>query len=60
MPSVSLNAGVTVWLLVTLPTPVYVAAKTTLGISVTVGTVVASFVWFRKSMTRYGMQITVA
>jgi len=55
-----LNAGVTMWLLITLPTPVYVAAKTTLGISVTVGTVVASFVWFRKSMTRNGIQITVA
>jgi hypothetical protein len=54
------NASITLWLLMTQPTAVYVVAKTTLSISVTVGAVAASFVWFRRSMTRHGLLVTVA
>ena len=54
------NAGVTLWLLMTQPTAVYVVAKTVLSVGVTVGAVVASFVWFRRSMTRNGLLVTVA
>jgi hypothetical protein len=54
------NAGVTLWLLMTQPTVVYVMTKTVLSIAVTVGAVAASFVWFRKSMTRHGLMVTVA
>jgi intracellular septation protein A len=54
------NASVSLWLLMTQPTAVYVVAKTALSISVTVGAVAASFVWFRRSMTRSGLVVTVA
>ena len=54
------NASVTLWLLMTQPTAVYVVAKTVLSIAVTVGAVVLSFVWFRSSMTRNGLLVTVA
>lgn len=54
------NAGVTLWLLMTQPTAVYVVAKTVLSVGVTIGAVVASFVWFRRSMTRNGLLVTVA
>jgi hypothetical protein len=53
------NAAVTLWLLMTLPTATYVVVKTILSIAVTVGAVAGSFVWFRRSMLRHGLAVAV-
>lgn len=52
------NAALTLWLLVTLSTGVFVVAQTSLSIGVTVGAVAVSFLWFRQSMTRHGLLVT--
>ena len=52
------NAAVTLWLLLSQSTATYLAAKTALSITLTIGTVIASVVWFRRTMVRTG-RITV-
>jgi intracellular septation protein A len=49
------NALLMFWLLMSQGTTTYVVAQTALSISVTVVCVVASLVWFRRSMTRHGL-----
>jgi hypothetical protein len=44
------NAGAGLWLLVTLPTNVYVLASTALSIGVTAAAVAASTAWFRRTV----------
>jgi hypothetical protein len=49
------NAGITLWLLLSQPTVTYVVAKTAVSISFTVAAVGVSVIWFRRTVTRYGM-----
>jgi hypothetical protein len=49
------NAGITLWLLVSQPTASYLVAKAAVSISATVVPVAISVLWFRRCMTRHGL-----
>jgi len=49
------NAALTLWLLVSQPVVVFVAARALASLVLTGGAVVSSTVWFRRSMARHGL-----
>jgi Protein of unknown function (DUF3159) len=55
-----LNVGVTLWLLFTQSIGTYVVAKTAASMCLTVGAIIVSTLWFRRSMARNGIVVTVA
>jgi len=49
------NSGVTLWLLTSESTGTYIVAKTALTIVVNFGTVLASLVWFKRTVRRHSL-----
>jgi Protein of unknown function (DUF3159) len=56
----SINVIVTLWLLFTQSIPTYMVAKTATSTTLTVSAIVLSTLWFRRSMARHGILVTVA
>ena len=52
-----MNAGVSLWLLLSQPTATYVLTKAAVSITATVIPVGVSVLWFRRCMTRHGLLI---
>ena len=51
------NSGVSIWLLLTQPVATYVLARTLLSWGLTIGAIVASTLYFRRSMRRHGIAV---
>jgi len=49
------NAGLTIWLLVSQPLPTFVIARTAVSLGCTGGAIAVSTVWFFRSMRRHGL-----
>jgi hypothetical protein len=56
----TLNVGLTLWLLFTQSIGTYVVAKTATSMVLTVSAIIVSTLWFRRSMARHGIIVTVA
>jgi hypothetical protein len=54
------NVAVTLWLLFTQSVGTYLVAKTAVSTSFTVTAIIISTLWFRRSMARHGIVVTVA
>jgi hypothetical protein len=55
----AMNVGVTLWLLFTQSLATYVVAKTATSATLTVSAIIVSTLWFRRSMARNGILVTV-
>ena len=56
----AINVGVTLWLLFTQSIGTYVVAKSATSAVLTVSAIIVSTLWFRRSMARNGIVVTVA
>jgi intracellular septation protein A len=56
----AVNVSVTLWLLFTQSIGTYVVAKTAASSGLTVSAIIISALWFRRSMARHGIVVTVA
>jgi hypothetical protein len=56
----AVNVTVTLWLLFTQSIGTYVVAKTAASSALTISAIIVSTLWFRRSMARHGIVVTVA
>jgi uncharacterized protein DUF3159 len=56
----TVNVAVTLWLLFTQSIGTYVVAKSATSATLTVSAIIVSTLWFRRSMARHGIVVTVA
>ena len=56
----TVNVVVTLWLLFTQSIGTYMVAKTATSSLLTVSAIIVSTLWFRRSMARHGIHVTVA
>ncbi|MDQ1521019.1 MAG: hypothetical protein QOI55_2092 [Actinomycetota bacterium] len=56
----AINVAVTLWLLFTQSISTYVVAKSATSAGLTVSAIIVSTLWFRRSMARNGIVVTVA
>jgi hypothetical protein len=56
----AINVGITLWLLFTQSIGTYVVAKSATSACLTVSAIIVSTLWFRHSMARNGIVVTVA
>ena len=52
-----LNAGLTIWLLFSQSLATFVVLRSAVSMSVTVTAIVASALWFKRSMARHGIEV---